>query len=205
MQENHQQQTQQPAAAAQQGAFAAKQPAAASPTAFTAAGTAARRPPGSRRKGMHPTRSSTGVGTRSRQGSQEHEAAPPLAAAGPAAPGPAAVAPVQAQAASGAAAGSGELDAQAKTAYTTSEMYRSQVDRSCWDQLGSRSASLMWSCMAPAAGVDLAWLLAVASCLLGPPLLPNRAWLSSSFAAGQRGIPGQRLHHRLRAVHQGGC
>ncbi|KAI7843595.1 hypothetical protein COHA_002837 [Chlorella ohadii] len=126
MQENHQQHAQQPAAAPQQGVFAPKQPAAGSPTAFTAAGTAARRPPGSRRKAAHPARSSTGMGTRSRQSSQEHEAAPPLAPTGPAAPVPLAGAPVQAEAAAGPAAGSGELDAQAKKAYSSSEMYRSQ-------------------------------------------------------------------------------
>lgn len=127
MQENHQQQAQQPAPAAQQGVFAPKQPAVGSPTAFTAAGTAARRPPGSRRKAAHPARSSTGMGTRSRQGSQEHEAAPPLAPTGSAAPVPLAGAPVQAEAAAGPAAGSGELDAQSKKAYSCSEMYRSQV------------------------------------------------------------------------------
>lgn len=189
MQENHQQQVQQPAAVPQQGVFAAKQQAAASPTAFTAAGTAARRPPSSRRKPAHPGRSSTGMGTRSRQGSQEHEAAPPLAAAGPAVPGAAAVAPAQPEPAAGAATGSGELDAQAKKAYTSSEMYRSQVCRVAESCLGGLAGGLSAVVMMLAFGKSDVQppLAGPGACLTlfchGASLQGNEAFRDSDYAA----------------------
>jgi tetratricopeptide (TPR) repeat protein len=100
------------------------------------------------------------MGTRSRQGSQEAEAAAPPAVA---------VAPAQGEAAAAPAAGSGELDAKAKMAYTTSEMYRSQGNEAFRDSDYSAAYDLYTKAL------QALWPY--------PPLHPRLALLLSNRAA----------------------